>query len=212
MKDMFHINAFWENYEQKICSNWEHIVHEEDLVLVAGDISWGKRVKDALPDLDRLDRLPGQKILLRGNHDYWWQSLKQLRELEFQSLSFLQNNAFVYQGVRVVGTKGALQEEEGIYRRELQRLLLSLDFPCDQYTKTICIMHYPPIQKGGEETAFTKVFEDYQVDLCIYGHLHGDGLRDVFEGEFGGVQYLCSSADYLDFQPRWIGEYNGKRN
>ncbi|WP_300411011.1 metallophosphoesterase [Lagierella sp.] len=195
----------WDNYEERIFSNWSDIVKEDDLVLVSGDISWAMNLKEAYYDLIRIDKLPGKKILLKGNHDYWWDSLNKNNSLDLKSIFFLQNNHFNFQGVYIVGTRGwenLAEDSEGykIFRRELLRLKLSLDsVPKDK--QRICMLHYPPFNKEKEPNDFHYVLKEYGIKKCIYGHLHGPGLVNVVEGFVDGVEYYCTSSDYLNFKP-----------
>lgn len=220
-KDMSIFGPRWQNYEEKIWKNWQEKISDGDTVLIPGDICWQMDLKTARVDLERLNALPGNKILLRGNHDYWWQSLNQLKQEGYTRLSFLQNNAFVVDGVRIVGVKGwDSPDREGftdhdrkIYERELIRLRLSLQAKTGPYDRTIAMLHYPPFTKAQRLNDFGQTLREAGVELCVYGHLHGEGLRFVKEGDCDGLFCRCLSADYVDFVPQRLGgEYAGNRN
>ena len=208
-KDMCIFGEHWINYEEKIMDSWHRRVTDQDLVLVPGDISWAMTLAEAEKDLRRIDRLPGKKILIKGNHDYWWSSIGQLRSLKLDTMHFLQNDSLVINGIRFVGTRGwAFPEGEEspddlkIFNRERIRLSLSFDYPTGFYEKTVCLLHYPPFQKDGRLNDIGKLVLDRQTNLCVYGHLHGGGLAQVVERMEGGTQFFCLSADYINFQPR----------
>lgn len=207
----------WFNYEEKIFNNWEKIVGQDDWVLVPGDISWAMRTSEAIFDLKRLEKLPGKKILLKGNHDYWWQSLSKLNSLRLENIFFLQNNSYDLGKVNICGSRGWLSldsqnaslEDKAIYLRELERLKISLQ-SVNNNKEIIVITHYPPFNKHGYPNDFGKILENYNVKKCYYGHLHGDGLYSVVEEEINGIEYKCISADYIDFMPVLImGDYDG---
>ncbi len=199
----------WLDYEKKIEMNWRELVRDEDTVLIPGDISWAIKLSDALPDLEWIDKLPGKKILLRGNHDYWWTSLSKMNVL-YESISFLQNNSYSYEDYAICGTRGwncpseysFTSDDEKIYNRELIRLKLSLDDAKKRgFKKFIVMMHYPPTNDKHDLSGFTEIFEEYNVEKVVYGHLHtkasfGASIR----GELNGVDYNLVSSDYLDFK------------
>lgn len=205
----------WEDYENRIFNNWQTYVRDEDLVLVPGDISWAMTEKEVIFDLDRLDKLPGKKIFIKGNHDYWWQSLSKLKSLEYHTIHFMQNDSYVYGDYVVVGTRGWIpiddqdfsESDLKVYKRELIRLNLSLESidKNDLEKDKIVIMHYPPFNRDGSLSEFNKLIADSGAKHCLYGHLHGDGHKAIIEGELNGVNYSCISADYLKFVPLKIG-------
>lgn len=201
----------WENHEEKIIRNWQSLVGEDDLVLVPGDISWALKLEDAHEDLLKIDKLPGKKILLKGNHDYWWHSLKKLRELGLETMDFLQNNSKVYNNIGIAGTRGwssiELQDggshDERIYLRELNRLKLSLE-SLRKVDKKIAILHYPPFNNDLSPNEFVHLMKEYEVDICIYGHLHAEGHKYAIEGLIEGMEFHCVSSDYINFNPKKI--------
>lgn len=211
-KSMEIFGANWYNYQNRIFENWREIVKEDDLVLIPGDISWGLKLNDALPDLEKIENLPGKKILLKGNHDYWWKSLNKLNSLDFKTIEFLQNNSFTHENYNIAGTRswssrdssGFTKDDEAIFKRELIRLELSLD-TIKNDLETIVILHYPPFNKQGLPNEMGEILNKYDnISTCLYGHLHSDGLASVVEGEIDGITYKCLSADYIDFVPQLI--------
>ena len=202
----------WYKHEEKIERNWIDSVSDDDTVLIAGDISWSMKMEDGMVDLEWIHNLPGEKILIRGNHDYWWNSITKLNNL-YDDMHFIQNNFFNYQDYAICGTRGwncpgsanFTEHDEKIYNREINRLRLSLDSAVKNgYEKIIVMMHYPPINDKSENTGFIDVFNEYKVKKVIYGHLHGPSLNNLFEGVHSNIEYIVTSADYLDFKPKLI--------
>lgn len=208
-KPMDVFSSKWKDHHLQIKDNWEKIVSEDDTVLIAGDISWAMNMKEALIDLDFIAKLPGRKILSKGNHDYWWGSIKKLNSL-YDNMHFIQNNYFEYKGYAICGTRGWVipgssifkEEDEKIYKRELIRLSLSLDSAKkDGFDKFIVMIHYPPVNETFKDSDFTDVFEEYGVSKVIYGHLHDKSLNRVMTGMRNNVEYILTSVDYIDFSP-----------
>ncbi|WP_291575406.1 metallophosphoesterase [Clostridium sp. UBA4548] len=202
----------WFKHHEKIQENWINIVKEEDTVLVAGDISWSMRMEDGREDLEFIHRLPGKKIFVKGNHDYWWTSITKLNSM-YKDMNFIQNNFFTYEDYAICGTRGWITpssskftaHDKKVYERELIRLTLSLDMAKkDGYSKIIVMLHYPPTNEGCEDTGFIDILRDYEVEKVIYGHLHGYGLNNVFEGVKEEVEYILTSCDYINFTPKKI--------
>lgn len=198
----------WESHSEKIKENWENVVNDSDTVLIPGDISWAITLQEAMEDLKWLDSLPGKKVLLRGNHDYWWTSVSKMRNL-FQEMIFLQNNYFQYESYAICGTRGwdipSMSEEDShdmkIYNREVNRLKLSIDSALkDNFTKLIVMMHYPPVYEQFIQTKFTELIESYKVEYVLYGHIH-TAFEGILEGVYNGIDYKCISSDYIDFKP-----------
>ncbi len=213
-KDMNVFGDTWMDYEKKIFENWKSLVKEDDLVLVPGDISWAMNLEEAYEDLIRIDELPGRKILLKGNHDYWWQSLNKINKVGFKSLEFLQNNSFIHEKTLIVGTRGWAdpsssefkEADRKVFERELLRMDLSIKDNEEEFEDIIAIMHYPPFTREKEPNEFEEIFIDNKVSKVIYGHLHGKGLENVVEGRVNGIDYYCASADHIDFRPIIIKE------
>lgn len=198
----------WAKHDEKIKENWLDKITDEDTILIAGDISWAMKWSESEEDLKWIDRLPGNKIISKGNHDYWWASITKLNKL-FNKTKFIQNNFYTYEDYAICGSRGWTAPNEKytehdikIYSRECIRLKLSLDEAKKAgYEKIIVMIHYPPMNDKFEDSEFTKIFEDYKVEKVIYGHIHGYGLKNIFEGNKNGVEYIMTSSDYLKFNP-----------
>ena len=205
----------WEGHEEKIKKDWIAKVKEEDLVILPGDFSWSTYLKDTYEDFTYLNSLPGKKILLKGNHDYWWTTLKSMRkylqENEFKNIDFLYNNAYKYDNYIMAGARGWCQtdneEDQKILKREAIRLELSITEGIKQYgeeNEMIVFMHYPPITQNNilknEENDFIKILKKYNIKKCYYGHLHGNSIKDAVEGKYFGIEFKLVSCDGLDFK------------
>lgn len=205
----------WEGHEEKIKKDWISKVKEEDLVILPGDFSWSTYLKDTYEDFTYLNSLPGKKILLKGNHDYWWTTLKSMRkylqENEFKNIDFLYNNAYKYDNYIMAGARGWCQtdneEDQKILKREAIRLELSITEGIKQYgeeNEMIVFMHYPPITQNNilknEENDFIKILKKYNIKKCYYGHLHGNSIKDAVEGKYFGIEFKLVSCDGLDFK------------
>lgn len=198
----------WEGHEEKIKKNWKQKVKEDDLVLLPGDFSWSMYLENTLADFEYLNGLPGKKILLKGNHDYWWTTLtsmrKYLKKNKLGNIDFLQNNSYEYEGNIIAGTRGWNQTEDAedkrLVAREILRLELSIQDGIKKYgeEKPIIVnMHYPPIVNGN--SAFIEIMKKYNVKKCIYGHLHGESIKNAIEGIYDGIEIKLVSSDSLNF-------------
>lgn len=199
----------WFKHDEKIKKNWLEKITEEDTVLIAGDVSWSMRPTESKTDLDWIDSLPGKKIISKGNHDYWWSSITKLNNM-YEKTKFLQNNFYAYEDYAICGSRGWTLEssdkfttkDQKIFDRELIRLRLSLDMAKKAgYNKFIVMIHYPPVNEQREPSRFTELFNEYNVEKVIYGHIHGPAQRNVLNGEFNGIEYIMTAGDYLDFNP-----------
>ena len=201
----------WENHAIKIKENWNRTVGEEDLVIVAGDISWAMYLADALPDLHWLAELKGTKLLIRGNHDYWWNSIGKVRSQLPSSLYALQNDHFSWDNRAVCGTRGWIcpgeegfdnEQDQKLYLREAQRLKLSLESASRiTFPEIIVALHFPPYNRKGQPSAFTKLLEEYKVKICVFGHIHDSGRDYICQGKRNGVDYRFVAADGIGFTP-----------
>lgn len=212
-KPMEVFNPAWANHFEKIRRNWLNMITPEDTVIICGDTSWAMSLDAAMQDLNRIAALPGRKIILRGNHDYWWTSLKKMQQATADNFMFLQNNFFTCGDVAVCGSRGWLlpssdnftEDDRHIYEREGVRLELSLAAAKEAgFTKFVVAMHYPPLYKADEVTVFTELFARYGVTHCVFGHIHGQDAANVFEGETRGVTYKLTSCDTQNFTPQLI--------
>lgn len=191
----------WENYEQKIQENWKKKVKDDDVVILAGDFSWATYLEEAVQDFTFLHNLPGKKILLKGNHDYWWETITKLNsfllENQFENISFLHNNFFEIGNYLVCGTRYWQDEEdkdnEKIYNREIERLKISLDAArkYNENKEIILVTHYVPTEK------IIDVVKAYNVKKWIYGHIHSN--YDEYIIKIDGIETYLTSCDYLDF-------------
>lgn len=226
-KDMGVFGPLWEGYTDKIRENWLSLISEKDLVLIPGDISWAKRLSEAMPDLEWLHSLPGTKVLLKGNHDYWWTSLNKVMEALPSSLHIIQNNVFKWNNVSIGGSrlwdtdqysfnsiinfknegplplnKEAKEEQRRIFLREMERLEISLKSLDQGALFRIALTHYPPIGLELQESEVSIVLEKYNVNICVFGHLHNvkEECKNLM-GERNNIQYILSSCDYCHFKP-----------
>ena len=209
-KPMGIFGSRWQQHIYRIYENWNETVREDDLVLIAGDISWAMTLEEAAYDLAFIGALPGRKVLIRGNHDYWWHSVKKIREVLPASMEIIQNDAVLLDDIALCGTRlwtlptspDFKAEDEVIYRRELIRLELSLKAAGGR--PVINMTHFMPIGEKGEENEVTDLFHRYRVEKAVYGHLHDKSHAIAVVGERHGLEFYLSSADYLDCRPRKI--------
>ena len=197
----------WEDHPTRIERGWTTTVTEDDLVLVPGDISWAMRLNEAEADLKFIGSLPGKTVIIRGNHDYWWSSLKKIRQILPDSIYALQNDHYpLPDGGAVCGCRGWEytddKHDQKIYKRELQRLKLSFDSAKKSgLVPRIVMMHYPPITKNLLETPFSKLLEKYRISICVFGHLHGEAQNQAVRGPHKGVTYKLVACDFTGFNP-----------
>lgn len=216
----------WADHPNRLARAWDETVRPEDAVIVAGDISWATRPSEVLDDLAWLDARPGRKVLLRGNHDFWWgDSAAKLERLfaPFASFAgFLHNRAVVVGPWVIAGSRlwtspeaprmpggemGDEQARAGYVEREVHRLGLSTadalarERGADRPLTRVVAVHFPPIYSNGVSTAFSEAVEAFRPEVCVYGHLHSDGIAAGFVGEHGGVRYVLASCDAAEFRP-----------
>lgn len=230
-KNMAVFGPVWEGYMDKIEASWKEVVKGEDLVLLPGDIAWAMRLEEAKIDLDWIDALPGTKVMIRGNHDYWWSSAKKMSEIFPPTVHFIHNTAFHWRDVAIGGSRlwdtpeyhfngyvhfqenpraGAALEppdkdqDAAIFERELERLKLSLKQMNPSAGLKIAMTHYPPISADLRPSRVSAILEEFGVQICVFGHLHNLKKDKPLFGEARGVKYLLTAADYLDFRPLQI--------
>lgn len=207
------MNIFgWIDYEEKIKKDWLEKVKKDDLVLLPGDFSWEIKLEDTYKDFTFINELPGKKLLLKGNHDLWWTTLKSMRkfleEQNFKNIDFIYNNSYEYDNKIIVGTRGwelnvKTEQDEKIRRREGLRLENSILDGIKKFgedKEIILCMHYPPLEKDNLNSEFSKIIKKYKVKTCIYGHLHGNAHKNVIEGKIDGTEYKLVSCDYTKFK------------
>ena len=209
------IFAGWQDYTSRILKNWNSIVKDEDTVVVAGDISWAMKLEDCFNDFDFINnKLKGNKILLKGNHDYWWGTKRKidsyLEENGFDKIKILFNNSYTVGNYNICGTRGwnleiDSEEDEKILNRELGRLKLSLD-SVDNNKETIVFLHYPPIFGTQSCKEIFDILHNYNIKKCYYGHLHGQKIiKYSYNGDYEGISLKLISTDSVSFTPVLIG-------
>ena len=213
-KPMDIFGANWENHDIKIKQDWLSQVKENDLVVLPGDFSWETYLNETDVDFDFINKLPGKKLLLKGNHDYWWTTLNSMRnylkENNFFNIDFIYNNSYEYNDFLIAGTRGWSVKEEGnekMLNRECIRLELSLQDAVKNYgseKEIIVFMHYPPITnqdlEQNKENDFITIMKKYNVKKCYYGHLHANSINDAVEGNYFGIDFKLVSSDGLNFK------------
>ena len=216
-KPMTVFGEHWTNHRQRIIENWKRTVAPEDIVILCGDISWAMRLTDAVKDdLQYVAELPGNKVMLRGNHDYWWTSLAKMKQATKDAFFFLQNNFYPVPmeagKLAICGSRGWLtplcegydpETDDNILRHEELRVRASLDAARQEgYKNIILALHYPPFYAAEEDSVFKRIIDEYEVKICVFGHIHGaEGAAAIFEGEQDGCSYKLISCDTQDFTP-----------
>lgn len=204
----------WTNYVSRLENNWRRLVTDEDTVVVCGDISWAIRIEDAFKDFNFINDLPGKKIFVRGNHDYWWKTKKKvedyLEQNSFDTISLLFNNAFEYDGLSICGTRGWIYDSEDdgdkkILNREVGRLKTSIEAALKLGKEPVAFLHYPPVYQNRECTEVMKILLEYNIKKCYYGHIHGkNAFRYAQCGVYKGIEMQLVSCDYLGFMPKLV--------
>ncbi len=206
----------WNDYEKRLEENWRKIVGDGDTVLICGDVSWGMKLGEALPDFRFLDSLPGQKLLMKGNHDYWWETKTKMKRLlddnSISSIDFLFNNAVRCGDISVAGTKGwfydiDVEDEQKALNRELGRLKLSLQQAVKLGGEPVAFLHYPPISNRAVCEEIVDLLVEHGVERCYYAHLHGPSIKNAFSGEYRNVRFSLISGDSLGFCPKLIEKF-----
>ena len=201
----------WQNYLERLEKNWRALITDDDTVVIAGDISWAMKLEDCFEDFSFLNSLPGQKILLKGNHDYWWATKKKvddyLESNHFDTIRILFNNCYVADGVTICGSRGwyydaDTQADIKVINREVGRLKLSLDSAKTSETKPVVFLHYPPVYGELECEEIMEALLSYDIKECYYGHLHGGHThKNAVTGMYRGINMHLISCDYTEFMP-----------
>ncbi len=208
-KPMWIFGEQWKNFYHRLAENWQQAVSQEDWVLLSGDLSWAMTLPQARYDFDYLAGLPGKKVIIKGNHDFWWSSFAQVQAALPPGIIPLQHQAIAVGDYAVCGERGWLlpnhsdfqpQKDQPVLRRELLRLELSLERAAQLALPIILLLHYPPINEAEEDSCFMEVIRRYPVRFCLYGHIHGD-KNPAFQGEYQGVSFINCSADRLNLRP-----------
>ena len=199
----------WVGYIDKIRADWQSKVLDEDIVLIGGDISWAMNIEDAKKDILSLSDLKGKKVLIKGNHDYWWSGIGKVRDMLPENFYALQNDSIKFDNVVICGSRcwsvpgspDFNEQDMKLYLRETERLKLSLNSAKKMMAegdKLIALVHYPPFNVRREDSAYTEIFELNGVDSVVYGHLHGKNVRADLHLQKNGVKYYLTSCDQVE--------------
>ena len=201
----------WNDYVPRLKENWERLITPDDTVVVGGDISWAMRLEECYEDFSFLHALPGQKIFLKGNHDYWWQTKKKIDDYlaanGFDSIKILFNNAYEVGDFAVCGTRGWYYDKEGehdikVINREIGRLKTSYAAALATGKRPIVFLHYPPVYGDVECEEIMNTLLELGVKNCYYGHLHGERThKNAVQGNYKGIDFHLISCDYTRFVP-----------
>jgi predicted phosphohydrolase len=211
-KTMDRFGDNWVGHDRKIFEAWDRIGSDDDLLVIAGDSTWAPNLAAAIPDLERIGRMKGRKIIIKGNHDYWWETKSKLVKALPPSMVPLQSDALITDGVAIAGTRGwncpgsegFTEKDTAIYQREVGRLRLALERLAARkthYDRLIVALHYPPTNSQKDPSDFTGLIDEFKADACVYGHLHGEWTAEGLKGRRGLTTYHLVSADFVDFQP-----------
>jgi len=220
----------WKDHDKKIKQNWEKIVGNEDIVLIPGDISWAMTLEEVKSDLEWIGSLPGKKVLIRGNHDFWWKSISKVRSILPSSLLTIQNDSLIFDDIGVAGTRlwefpgsdfsnnikwisresiglpperDLSADSDRIYNREIQRLNLSLESVSGGARKIIVMLHFPPFDFSFRENEVTMTLQKFGVNICVFGHLHSlkKDSMPKFPVKKWGIKFHLVSSDFVGFAP-----------
>ncbi len=204
------IFAGWDNYVERIRDNWCSTVGAEDTVVIPGDVSWAMRLSQAVPDFEFIHKLPGRKIISKGNHDYWWTTLAKMNlffeENGFDSIHILHNNFYPYEGYGICGTRGWIKDDSEpadakVIAREAARLETSIAAAEQAGLEPVVFLHYPPIYGAEYNLSILDVMYRHNIKRCFYGHVHGKGHKYAINGERDGIEFRLVSGDYVQFCP-----------
>lgn len=204
----------WKNYQELIRKNWLELVKPDDTVVIAGDVSWGMSLQDSAPDFHFIENLTGHKIIIKGNHDYWWSTKKKmddfLKSEGCGSIEILHNNHFRYGNYGICGTRGWVSikgetQDEKVLKREVQRLETSIKSALAENLEPIVFMHYPPIFATNFNYDILDVLYRYNIKDCYYGHIHGRSSHELcIKNTYDGIDFHLVSGDYLQFVPEKV--------
>lgn len=213
-KPMDIFGGAWKGYRDKLVASFADCLKEEDMLVICGDFSWGMSLEESLEDFKLIASFPGKKVFLKGNHDYWWETVGKMtrffEENSLKDLQFLHNNCIFYNDKVLCGTRGWFFDpsdetagDEKVFKREVIRLEASLKAAWDQGggRELICFLHYPPVFSSGRVEPIVELLKKYMVSRCYYGHLHGDSLKGAVNGIIDGIKYQNISADNIGFRP-----------
>lgn len=205
----------WDDYAQRIENNWQHLITNDDTVIINGDISWAMGLEQAEKDLAFLNKLNGTKIISKGNHDYWWNTITKMekfcKEKGFDSINFLHNNAYKVGEIAIAGTRGWFFDAESenvdkVMARECARLKRSIEEAQKLGGEVVVFLHYPPVSVSKVCEPIMNVLKEYKIARCYYGHLHGGAINGAINDVYDGIKFQLVSADYLGFCPLFINK------
>lgn len=206
----------WSGYVDKLKENWERAVTDSDTVVIAGDISWGMSLEGALEDFRFIDSLPGQKIILKGNHDYWWTTMKKmdtfLSQHDIKTIRFLHNNTLTVGNIAVCGSRGWFFDAEEsadnkVLLREAERLRTSINLAKETGLEPVVFLHYPPITQNMVCEEIYNVLLETGIKRCYYGHLHGPSMTRSINSVRDGIEFALISCDFLAFAPKLVQNF-----
>jgi uncharacterized protein len=209
VKPMEVFSPVWRDHWSRICSDWTARVLPTDWVILAGDTSWAMKWAEAAVDLEAVAVLPGKKIILRGNHDYWWTTVTKMRQLADPSFYFLHNNHVAVDDIAICGSRGWITpddpcfgpSDESIYAHEALRIRTSLQSARDAgFRRLILALHFPPVIRPGATNLFTDLLAEFAVETCAFGHLHDEGIQLAPSGKINGAACRLIACDALDFK------------
>ena len=204
----------WENYTDRLKENWNKIIDNDDFVVIAGDISWAMNFDELKVDFDFINKLNGKKIILKGNHDYWWNTMskmnKFIEENQFDTITILHNSAFDFDDFSVCGSRGWFfdseeEHNEKVLNREVMRVNTSIE--CAKNDEKIVFLHYPPVTENQCCDEILNLLKEKGIKKCYYGHLHGGAAKYAFDDNFDGIDFKLISADRLKFVPLLIKKF-----
>ncbi len=205
----------WDDYAQRLENNWQRLITNEDTVIINGDISWAMGLEQAEKDLEFINNLNGTKIISKGNHDYWWNTITKMekfcKEKGFDSIKFLHNNAYKVGEIAIAGTRGWFFDAEKDYvdrvmARESARLQRSIDEARKLSGEVVVFLHYPPVSTIKVCEPIMNVLKENNIERCYYGHLHGGAINGAINEVYDGIKFQLVSADYLQFCPLFINK------
>lgn len=205
----------WKDYMQKIEENWQKKIKPEDTVVIPGDISWAMSLEQSRKDMEFINNLNGRKIIMKGNHDYWWNTKNKMDNFfarnGFSTLNILHNNYYEYDGIGICGSRGWIndtgeQADKKVLRREAGRLEASISLAEAAGLKPVVFLHYPPVYGSSCNYDILEVLQSHGIKWCFYGHIHGRGSEYAINGERGGINYRLIASDFLHFDPMDISK------
>ncbi len=204
----------WDNYVERLKNNWKKLVNEDDTVVIGGDVSWGISLSQSKADFEFINALPGKKIILKGNHDYWWGTANKINEFlsanKFDTINILHNNSYSDGEIAICGTRGWIYDGSGekdlkVITREAGRLETSIRCAVDNGLEPIVFLHYPPIYAEYICDEILDVLKKYKISKVYYGHIHGKGIYNTVS-EFDGIKLKLVSADNVGFTPQFVSK------